>query len=266
MDRRAGNKWKEWFFLPTSDRAEYIKSKRGGGSVPPDYIEALEDAVREGRLELAVKSVRGTTPIREGILVEFSDGSTFVASQVVLGTGSTHDSLKLPLIASIAARFGLPFCNGLPLLSQDLQWQDGISVVGALAAGELGPDAGNLSGARRAAAICAESIGVFDHMQNGGSILSNLFSALASDSDLEEEEEEEEEEEDSLGNVGEDMAGETILFGRGAGWREDEDEEETETVTTDGSDASICVCLERCVGECELDMEQDWFGDLPPKP
>ena len=243
MDRRAGNKWKEWFFLPNSDRAEYIQRKRGGGSVPPDYIDALTNAVRVGHLELAVKSVRGTTPTREGILVEFSDNSTFVASQVVLGTGGTHDSLQLPLIAAIAARFRLPFRNGLPLVNEDLQWQDGISVVGALAAGELGPDAGNLSGARRAAAICADSIGVFDHMQDGGSILGNLFSVLASDSELEEEEIE------VLEKAGEDRDGEGFPSSE-----EEEGEEETDDMTTDSSDASVCVCLERCVGDCDLDM------------
>ena len=59
-----------------------------------------------------------------------SDDSTLVASQVVLATGGTQDSIKLPLIAALADRFKLPLRNGLPLLDQDLQWCEGISVVG----------------------------------------------------------------------------------------------------------------------------------------
>ena len=62
--------------------------------------------------------------------------------------------------------------------------------IGALAAGQLGPDSGNLSGSRRAASICADNIGLFEDLSEGGAILGNLFSVLAS-GDSEEEEEEE---------------------------------------------------------------------------
>ena len=47
---------------------------RGGlliGSVPPDYIEELDKAVLRGRLELVVKVVCTTTPVPEGIRVDF---------------------------------------------------------------------------------------------------------------------------------------------------------------------------------------------------
>jgi hypothetical protein len=198
MDRRISNKWKEWHFLAGAERAAYIKRERGGGSVPPDYLEALDDAVLDGRLEVVVNSVRSATGPGEakkevtatkweGVRVIFDDDSTLEASQVVLATGGTQDSLKLPLVAALAERFRLPLREGLPLVDQDLLWHDGISVVGALAAGQLGPDAGNLTGARRAATMCADTIGVFDDLREGGAILGNLFSVLAS-GDSEEEE------------------------------------------------------------------------------
>jgi hypothetical protein len=41
------------------------------GSVPPDYIEELDKAVLRGRLELVVKVVCTTTPVPEGIRVDF---------------------------------------------------------------------------------------------------------------------------------------------------------------------------------------------------
>ena len=134
----------------------------------------------DARLELTVKSLRHAAPTEQGIRVEFDDGSALAASRVVLGTGACKDCLKLPLIASMATQLDLPVQDGLPLLSVDLEWGDqGVHVVGALAAGQLGPDSGNLTGARRAATICAEKVGVFDYLSKSDTVRGNPFSALA---------------------------------------------------------------------------------------
>ena len=55
-------------------------------------------------------------------------------------------------------------------------------MVGSLAAGQLGPDAGNLTGARRGGAIVSDSIGVFENLTNtcSGALLSNTYAALYS--------------------------------------------------------------------------------------
>ena len=185
MDRREGKgKWRDWFFLSGAKRAEYIKSVRGGGSIPPDYMEDLYAAEKAQRLALQVKSVARATSSEQGIHVEFDDGSTFEASCVILGTGSTLNGLEVPLIASLAARYDLPARDRLPVLDDDLQWRQGISVVGALAAGQLGPDAGNLTGARKSAIICADNCGVFDNFcDTKSAVLANSFGALANASD-----------------------------------------------------------------------------------
>ena len=182
MDRRVDkNKWKEWFFVPEATREEYVRNIRSGGSVPPDYMQMLDKAVLENQLEITVNAVERAVPTDKGMLVEFTDGSSMMTSCVVLGTGGTRDCLEIPLIASMAVRFDLPLRNGLPVLDEDLQWHDRITVVGALAAGQLGPDAGNLTGARRASTICANEMGIFDELRvnTRGAILCNRFSALA---------------------------------------------------------------------------------------
>eukprot|EP00633_Aureoumbra_lagunensis_P003000 CAMPEP_0197295168 /NCGR_PEP_ID=MMETSP0890-20130614/34774_1 /TAXON_ID=44058 ORGANISM="Aureoumbra lagunensis, Strain CCMP1510" /NCGR_SAMPLE_ID=MMETSP0890 /ASSEMBLY_ACC=CAM_ASM_000533 /LENGTH=94 /DNA_ID=CAMNT_0042770989 /DNA_START=673 /DNA_END=958 /DNA_ORIENTATION=+ len=56
------------------------------------------------------------------------------------------------LIEQLINRFDLPTSNGFPILNDNLQWdQPDFSVVGALAALGVGPDAANLMGISRAA-------------------------------------------------------------------------------------------------------------------
>mmetsp|Transcript_22781 Transcript_22781/g.29506 ORF Transcript_22781/g.29506 Transcript_22781/m.29506 type:complete len:97 (+) Transcript_22781:727-1017(+) len=70
------------------------------------------------------------------------------------------------LIEQLINRFDLPTSNGFPILNDNLQWdQPDFSVVGALAALGVGPDAANLMGISRAAEVVSESF--HDHDQHG---------------------------------------------------------------------------------------------------
>ncbi|MEM7286060.1 MAG: hypothetical protein AAF480_06890 [Actinomycetota bacterium] len=69
-------------------------------------------------------------------------------------TGSVPDLRAAPALAALAAG-GAPHVDGWPVLSDTLEWLDGLFVVGALAALTLGPAAGNLAGARAAADVLA---------------------------------------------------------------------------------------------------------------
>lgn len=146
-----------YYTLPPSDRIKALKCIRGGGSVPPDYMEALASQVRARRLEITVNSVRTVETTNDGVKVCFDDGSAITVTYVVLGTGFSIDSLKIPLLKTIAARFELPVQEGFPVLTDDLVWRENekITVVGALAAGALGPCAMNLVGARKGGAMFA---------------------------------------------------------------------------------------------------------------
>ena len=59
-------------------------------------------------------------------------------------------------------------------------------VVGALATLQVGPDAGNLTGARRAADVCAANLGCHDSLVEKGSILTNIYDVFG-DSDSSDE-------------------------------------------------------------------------------
>ena len=164
MDDRFGRNQKrnrdrvaQYFSLPFSDRIKAIKRIRDGGSVPPDYMRALDSHAGAGRLEIKVDSVCAVEAANESVRVRFSSGMTITASYVVLATGFAMAVPKIPLLDTLASRLALPVCEGFPVLTDDCTWQptdniqapakDGnITVVGALAAGSLGPCAFNLLG------------------------------------------------------------------------------------------------------------------------
>mmetsp|Transcript_86852 Transcript_86852/g.221230 ORF Transcript_86852/g.221230 Transcript_86852/m.221230 type:complete len:119 (-) Transcript_86852:69-425(-) len=82
------------------------------------------------------------------------------------------------------------FGGGLPVLTQDLQWGSltKLFVIGALAALQVGPDAGNLMGLRRAAHVVAITLDLRCWLKDTGSVVGNIrgnqYSALAALSDL----------------------------------------------------------------------------------
>ena len=183
-------------FLSTNmeDRATFIKDTRGGGTVPPWYRKKLSDsgvecvvakvtaAYHEGNHEV----LEGGAPVH--VTLEELDGSTRAVqvNHVILGTGATGDFLKIPLMKEMQAKWPVDVVNGLPVIGQDLRWTPGLPmyVVGGLAALRVGPDASNLMGARRAAEKVAQNLGVYDQLEEAGSVScsTNAFSALLDDS------------------------------------------------------------------------------------
>lgn len=94
---------------------------------------------------------------------------------------------RVPLLRSAARDLALPVAAGLPALDASLRWggeASGVVVVGAFAQLEVGPDAANLVGARRAADICAADVGAFDALGDApGSVLANIYDAFADSTD-----------------------------------------------------------------------------------
>ncbi len=119
---------------PARRRAQ-IQSARLLGSMPPEVVRALRSEVRAGRVEL-----RTGVPIDRQAL----DGPT------VFATGLCPD---LPPLARRLAGRGLPLAPcGAPWPDEQLRWgHPGLFVTGHLAELRLGPTAGNIAGARRAA-------------------------------------------------------------------------------------------------------------------
>lgn len=124
MDRRyadggRGKKMFHFFAMSKTERLEYVKNIRGGGTVPPDYMQALQAARSKG-LEILVNKVRTAVAVEGGVCVEFENGRVLTASYVVLGTGGMRDCTKVPLLEGMIRTFNLPVQDGLPLLSDDL--------------------------------------------------------------------------------------------------------------------------------------------------
>ncbi|MEM7272244.1 MAG: hypothetical protein AAF547_04105 [Actinomycetota bacterium] len=95
-------------------------------------------------------------PDGDGVVVGFA-GAEVPADLVWLATGSRPDLRADPVLAERAAA-GAPHVDGWPILDDRLQWEDGLVIVGALAALTLGPAAGNLGGARAAAELLAADL------------------------------------------------------------------------------------------------------------
>lgn len=128
------------------------RAARGGGSVPPWMRERLDALVDEGRLV-----VREACSVRAGSVdpdgrgrLALADHTTLLADRVWLATGTTPD------IAADRALAGLvpdhPVVEGLPVVGPDLELGSSrVHIMGRLATLALGPAAGNLWGAQRAA-------------------------------------------------------------------------------------------------------------------
>ena len=78
----------------------------------------------------------------------------------------------------IQSKWPIQIESGLPCVTQDLRWKEDLDlfVVGSLGALNIGPDAGNLMGIRRAAQIVANALGSRSWLRD--SVLVNPFEAL----------------------------------------------------------------------------------------
>ena len=107
--------------------------------------------------------------------------------KVLLGTGNTTNCRALPLLRDLLDNVEtVPIVGGLPVLSTDLQWGClPVFVVGELAGLQLGPGGSNLAGARQGADIVATKLGVNEDADQGkiGGVFTNVFAALAMESD-----------------------------------------------------------------------------------
>ena len=168
----------EFYDVRINERAKWIRRERGGATVPPTYLRQLR---RHPNIDLRVDQVVDIESQEDNALrVVFEEGPAITATTIVLGTGHHNDCTRLDLFRKVINRFDLPVSSGLPVLDQNLQWGDEkFTVVGALAMLQVGPDAGNLSGFRRAAQACADNLDVYNPLQDFNEPLSNIYDGFA---------------------------------------------------------------------------------------
>lgn len=178
----------EFLSLPAEQRLRMIRETRGGGSVPNMYMEDVRARMASGRFDIAVGDAEvldhdgATVQVRIG-------GTTRRFEKIVAACGNRPDCTSLPLVANLHRRWPAHINGGLPVLSHDVQW-GGLKkffVIGALAALQIGPDAGNLMGLRRAAHIVTSALDSRGWQRDTSSVLVNIrgnrYAALHDDSE-----------------------------------------------------------------------------------
>jgi len=167
FELRTANKcMSDFYYQNVSDRLTASKAVRGGGSVPPLYMREVERAERSGRLIRVIgeATYEGLHEDEGQVHVTVTNSKKgekrIVVDQVVVACGLDPDCEKSPVVKSALKSWPIPVYGGLPSITEDLRWKESLPlyVVGGLGALNVGPDAGNLMGIRRAAQLVANEL------------------------------------------------------------------------------------------------------------
>ncbi|SDK01675.1 FAD/NAD(P)-binding protein [Natronorubrum texcoconense] len=140
------------------ERYETVREARNDATVPSMLLERLETAVDDGSLSIRYGDVRSAREVDGRVRLLLEDGGCLSAERGVLATGFAP-VFEHPFVDRVAGALDLERGHrGMPVLDDEtLAWSrtDGsgssVYVTGALAAGSVGPLAGNIAGARRGA-------------------------------------------------------------------------------------------------------------------
>lgn len=200
FDMRKTNKcMADFYHHPMEDRKRALFDARQGGSVPPMYLRQLQDAIKKGHLKCLVGEIEcreeidpdpsWNNPDARHVQVSTNDKNnaetiaSFWVDRTVVACGVEPNSEGSPLIQNIQSKWPTRMEGGLPCVTQDLRWKEDMDlfVVGSLGALNIGPDAGNLMGIRRAAQLVANALGCRSWLRQ--TVFANPFEALQEWSD-----------------------------------------------------------------------------------
>ncbi|KAL7533690.1 hypothetical protein ACHAXR_008539 [Thalassiosira sp. AJA248-18] len=179
FDRRSANKHiSDFYHQPESERLAALREVRGGGSVPPVYMEDVRKWQARGKLTLVHDAEPEFLRSTQDGKVWISMGQEQLAVDcIVCACGIKPNCTSNPLVEKIQENFPIKMTGGFPTVSVDLEWSKNLFVVGALASLNVGPDSGNIMGARRAASIVANTLECKSWLREGDGhgALSNPF-------------------------------------------------------------------------------------------
>eukprot|EP00803_Ostreobium_quekettii_P006908 evm.model.scf_1685.2 EVM.evm.TU.scf_1685.2 scf_1685:9435-10904(-) len=144
-------------------RLGMIEEARQGGTITPEGKATLECLEAQGRCRV-MEGVEGWdaqwVPEKGSFDVLLSDDTEMVADRIWAATGSRMDVVEEGIFDPMMTSSPISTVGGYPVLQPDLRWNPGVNmyVIGAYSALAVGPDAVNLSGARRAGFKVAKSI------------------------------------------------------------------------------------------------------------
>ena len=201
FDKRKTAECLSKFYHETiENRLQQLKEVRNGGSIPASYMKRLRKFegksltrwVGEVKFKDETDNDNDNTADEKKIRIRFEDKTVFF-DRVILATGVAPDCTANPFCRKVLENFPITVHGGFPDVTQDLRWSedDEIFVIGAMAALQVGPDAGNLMGMRRAAYVISDKFNVRRWLRR--TILANQYDAFMMDSDSDSESETEDE-------------------------------------------------------------------------
>ena len=144
-----------------------LLTARNGGSIPPRYFKKLQAHVANRSLSIHIH----TTLLNQTWDDQCKSWSIETDPPIVdlpreidyvyYATGVRPDVESLPFLSPLREKFPIEVKGGLPCLTQDLAWAKDVPlfVAGRLAGLRIGPDCGNLEGARAGAERISWAVG-----------------------------------------------------------------------------------------------------------
>ncbi len=143
-------------------RRNLIRTARHRGSIPPDVVHELEQAVQHSLLHQRIDEVSSLRVLSEGqspkLHLSLASGSSLQTDQIILATGFETARPGGAWLDAAINTYGLPIAaDGFPIVDPHLCWSSGLFVSGSLAELEIGPVARNFIGVK----LAAERIGAY---------------------------------------------------------------------------------------------------------
>lgn len=146
--------------LPLSERPAVLRQAKGGGSVTPELLTELRRLGVHLETEVEVMTAQWLSGPAK-VQATFCSGAVARFDHIWLACGAVMDVQQHPLLSQLQAQAPIELINGLPAVTDDLQWRPDTPVflMGEWSALQLGPGANNLMGARAGAARIAHALG-----------------------------------------------------------------------------------------------------------
>ena len=165
-----GPKYLNGYYLETDNqkRIQIARNARGGGSIPQWMHNLLRDFQKAGCVEILESTEVTSAELKDpkGCLLKLTNEEQVYSDQVWLATGTCCDLQSMKFLHPILENFS--FVDEFPVLDRSLRLKPHpIYLMGRTATFALGPAAGNLWGATRAAHQIAKDITGVEFVSNG---------------------------------------------------------------------------------------------------
>uniref|UniRef100_A0AAV2LUV3 L-ornithine N(5)-oxygenase n=1 Tax=Knipowitschia caucasica TaxID=637954 RepID=A0AAV2LUV3_KNICA len=144
-------------------RLAMIRQARKGGAVTPEAYAHLQPFIQAGRVQIQthceVNEARWCYRSQAWSLA-LTTGGQWSGDVIWLATGCKLDVKQDPLLCDVFKEFPIQVLDGLPCVSESLQWTEGcpLYVMGQYSALQIGPHAVNLAGGQAASYRIAKHI------------------------------------------------------------------------------------------------------------